>query len=250
MRRTSEILRLKYEVGLSNRQIARSCGLTHTTVSNYLSRVKKAGLCWPLSEELDEDRFQALLFPNTSEDFQPTRTLPDMDRIHKELRRKHVTLRLLWEEYRADCPEGYGYTQFCEYYRRWKSKLDVTLRQRHVAGEKMFVDWAGQPLKRKNPHTGDDCPAFLFVAVLGASSYTYAEAFPDQQLSNWIEAHIHTFEFFGGVSALLVPDNVRTGVSKACYYEPEVNFHLCGYGRPLWNLCAADTHLLRWKLPQ
>ncbi len=164
MRRTSEILRLKYEVGLSNRQIARSCGLTHTTVSNYLSRVKKAGLCWPLSEELDEDQFQALLFPNTSEDFQPTRTLPDMDRIHKELRRKHVTLRLLWEEYRADCPEGYGYTQFCEYYKRWKSKLDVTLRQRHVAGEKMFVDWAGQPLKRKNPHTGDDCPAFLFVA--------------------------------------------------------------------------------------
>ena len=223
MRRTSEILRLKYEVGLSNRQIARSCGLTHTTVSNYLSRVLAAGLCWPLSEGLDEDRFQALLFPDTSEDFRPPRPLPDMDRIHKELRRKHVTLRLLWEEYRADCPEGYGYTQFCEYYKRWKSKLDVTLRQRHVAGEKTFVDWAGQTLKRRDPHTGDDRPAFLFVAVLGASSYTYAEAFPDQQLCHWIEAHIHAFEFFGGVSALLVPDNVRTGVSKACYYEPEVN---------------------------
>lgn len=223
MRKTTEILRLKYGAGLTNRQIARSCGVTHTTVSSYLERVDKAGLGWPLPEELDEERLQALLFPDAAGDLRTSRPLPDMERVHKELRRKHVTRQLLWEEYRVEHPEGYGYTQFCEYYNRWRAKLEVTLRQRHVAGEKTFVDWAGQTAKWTDPQTGQQQVAFLFVAVLGASNYTWAEAFPNQQLPHWIEAHIHAFEFYGGTTQLLVPDNTKTGVDKACYYEPEVN---------------------------
>ncbi len=223
MRKAMEILRLKYEAGLTNRQISRSCSVSRSTVSSYLERVEKAGISWPLSEELDEEQFQELLFPDTAGGIKPSRPLPDMDYIHKELRRKHVTLRLLWEEYRTQHPDGYGYTQFCEYYRRWKAPLDVTLRQRHTAGEKTFVDWAGQTVAWQDPQTGQEHQASLFVAVLGASSYTWAEAFPDEQLPSWIQAHIHAFEFYGGVSQLLVPDNTRTAVDKACYYEPKVN---------------------------
>lgn len=223
MRRTTEILRLKHEAGLTHRQIARSCSVSRRTVSNYLERVEKAGIGWPLPEGVDAGRLQELLFPELAEGVRPSRPLPDMEQIHSELRRKHVTLRLLWEEYRAEHPEGYGYTQFCEYYKRWKSKLDVTLRQSHAAGEKTFLDWAGQTLAWRDPQTGQPHPAFLFVAILGASNYTYAEAFPDQQLGHWIEAHVHAFEFFGGVSQLLVPDNTRTAVDKSCYYEPKIN---------------------------
>lgn len=223
MRKTTEILRLKYEAGLTNRQIARSCGVTHTTVSNYLERVQDAGLGWPLPDEMDEERLQGLLFPEVFSGSQSSRPLPDMAYIHKELRRKHVTRRLLWEEYRAEHPDGYGYTQFCEHYNRWKAPLEVTLRQRYIAGEKMFVDWAGQTLTFIDPQTGEQHPAFLFVAILGASNYTFAQAFPNQQLFHWIEAHIKAFEFYGGVTRLLVPDNPKTGVNKACYYEPELN---------------------------
>ena len=223
MRKTTEILRLKYEVGLTNRQIARSCGVTHTTVSNYLERVEKAGLGWPLSGEMDDERLQAMLFPEPGKEIRSARPMPDMEYIHKELRRKHVTRRLLWEEYRVEHPEGYSYTQYCERYRRWKAPLEVTLSQEHLAGEKTFIDWAGQTLTWTDPNTGEDRPAFLFVAVLGASDYTFAESFPDQQLPHWTEAHIHAFEFYGGVSRLLVPDNTRTAVTKPCYYEPEVH---------------------------
>jgi len=222
MRKTTEILRLKYEAGLTNRQIACSCGVTHTTVANYLERVASAGLGWPLPEGLDEERLQELLFPDTG-GCAPSRVLPDMEHIHKELRRKHVTLQLLWEEYRAEYPGGYGYTQFCEYYRRWKGRLEVTLRQVHPAGEKTFLDWAGRTLEWIDSQTGEVCAAFLFVAVLGASNYTYAEAFPDRQLAHWVDAHIHAFEFYGGVTRLLVPDNARTAVVKPCYYEPEIH---------------------------
>jgi transposase len=223
MRKTTEILRLKHEVGLTNREIARSCGVTHTTVSNYLERVKGAGLGWPISDEMEEERLQALLFPDAVSGIRSSRPMPDMEYIHKELRRKHVTRRLLWEEYRAGHPDGYSYTQFCEHYKRWKAPLEVTLSQEHHAGEKTFIDWAGQTLTWTDAQTGVAHPAYLFLAVLGASGYTFAESFPDQQLPHWIEAHIHAFEFYGGVSRLLVPDNTKTAVTKACYYEPEVH---------------------------
>ena len=182
MRKTTEILRLKHEVGLTHRQIARSCGLTHPTVSKYLERAQRAGLVWPLPEDVDEEQLQALLFPETDDGQRSSRPLPDMEHIHKELRRAHMTLQLLWEEYRDDHPNGYSYTQFCEHYKRWKAPLEVTLRQRHVAGEKTFLDWAGKTMTWTDPTTGELHTAYLFVAVLGASSYTFAEAFADQKL--------------------------------------------------------------------
>jgi transposase len=146
-----------------------------------------------------------------------------MDYLHQELKRKGVTRQLLWEEYRSQHPDGYGYTQFCEYYDRWKKKLSPVLRQRYIAGEKTLVDWAGATIPWLHAVKKQAEEAFLFIAVLGASNYTYAEAFANQQLDHWIEAPIHAFEFFGGVSPVLVPDNPRTGVHKACYYEPELN---------------------------
>ena len=222
MRKIREILRLKHEAGLTNRQIAHSCGLSRSTIANYLERAGKAELAWPLPDTLDEEKLHQRLFGDTPP-VVPTRPLPDMAHIHKELRRKHVTLQLLWEEYRAEHPNGYSYTQFCEHYKRWKAPLEVTLRQRHIAGEKTFLDWAGKTLSWTDPESGQDHPAFLFVAVLGASNYTFAEAFADQTLDSWIEAHIHMVEFYDGVTRLWVPDNAKTGVVKPCYYEPQIH---------------------------
>ena len=223
MRKIKEILRLKHQAGLSHRQIGRSCGISHATVATYLERAEKAGLSWPLPDELDEDQLQVLLFGPAAGGGTPRRPLPDLGQVHAQLKRKGVTLQLLWEEYRAAHPQGYSYTQFCAYYRRWKKGLDVPLRQTYRAGEKTFVDWGGQTIGWMDSTTGQPQEAFLFIAVLGASNYTFAEAFINQQLFNWIEAHIHAFEFFGGVSQVLIPDNVRTGVSQPCYYEPQVH---------------------------
>ena len=175
-----------------------------------------------LPDELDEDQLHDLLFSHTLP-FTPPRPLPDLAYVHKQLRRRHVTLQLLWEEYLSENPDGYGYTQFCEHYKRWKAPLEVTLRQRHIAGEKTFLDWAGKTLSWTNPETGHDQPAYLFVGVLGASNYIFAEAFADQKLGAWIEAHIHMTQFYGGVTRLWVPDNAKTDVVKPCYYEPQIH---------------------------
>ena len=158
-----------------------------------------------MPEELDEDRLDRRLFPAPDAhevSSQPLRPLPDMAHIHKELRRQHVTLQLLWEEYRTEHLDGYGYTQFCEYYKRWKAPLEVTLRQRHIAGEKTFLDWAGKTVRWTHPEFSQEYPAFLFVAALGASDYMFAEACADQTLDSWIEAHIHMVEFEGRPAAL------------------------------------------------
>lgn len=223
MRKIKEVLRLKHQAGLSNRQIARSCVLSHVTVSTYLERAAQAGLVWPLPESIDEDQLHALLFGPSAAEALPLRPLPEMEYLHNELRRKGVTLQLLWEEYRANHPDGYGYTQFCTYYARWKETVEVSLRQTYKAGEKTFVDWAGPTIPWINTLEDRIEEASLFIAVLGASNYTFAEAFANQQLINWIEAHLQAFAFFGGVSQVLVPDNLRTGVHRACYYEPQLH---------------------------
>jgi transposase len=174
--------------------------------------------------------------PNIAE-HSPARTQPDFAAVHEQLRSsKYVTLQLLWEEYRQGNPEGYRYSRFCELYQRWRSKLDVVLRQEHKAGEKMFVDWAGATIPVYDRHTGQACQAPLFVAALGASSYTFAEATRDQQMESWLRAHVHALEYFGGIPALVVPDNTKTGVTKAHRYDPDLNptyynFALhCGFG--------------------
>ena len=225
MRKIKEVLRLRYELGLGQRQIARSCSIGRGTVYEYLKRAEAAGLSWPLPEGWDDNRLEDALFGTRPQrTTQPERPLPDFVAIREQLQRhRHLTLQLLWEEYRQAHPDGYGYSRFCELYQRWRRKQDVVLRQEHKAGEKMFVDWAGATIPVHDPMTGQVCSASLFVAVLGASSYTYAEATRDQQLTAWVQAHIHALEFFGGLPQLAVPDNTKTGVTKACRYDPDLN---------------------------
>ncbi len=223
MRKIKEILRLCWGNGLSARQAALSCGTGRTTIKEYLDRAKKAGLSWPISEDLDEASLENLLFPSTIPLSAEKRNMPSFDYLFKELKKKHVTLQLLWHEYRQNNPDGYQYSQFCVRYRAWLKTLDVTLRQDYKAGEKLFVDFAGDTIPIHDPLTGAITPASLFVATLGASNYTYAEAVLSQDLPSWITAHVHTFEFMGAVPHITTPDNLRAGVTHPCRYEPDLN---------------------------
>ena len=225
MRKIKEVLRLKFELGFSQRQIARSCAIGRATVDDYLKRAEAAGLNWPLPEGWDDSSLEAALFTRpTRQSSAPNRSLPDFAGIHEQLQRhSHLTLQLVWEEYRQANPDSYRYSHLCELYHRWRKRLDVVLRQEHKAGEKMFVDWAGATIPIHDPTSSQVSPASLFVAVLGASSYTYTEATRDQQLESWIQAHIRALEFFGGAPQLIVPDNLKTGVNRACRYDPDLN---------------------------
>jgi len=222
VRKIKEALRLRYACGLGIRQIAKSLGLSNSTVSELIRRAAAAGLGWPLPEDLDEAALEARLYPGNPEG-QPGRPAPDWGRVHLELRRKGVTLQLLWFEYRQTYPDGYQYSRFCELYRFWRKKVDVVMRQHHRAGEKMFVDWAGVMVKIVNRESGEIWEASVFVAVLGASSYAYAEVCRDQTLPCWIAAHTRAVEHFGGVPEIVVPDQPRTAVKDPCYYEPDLN---------------------------
>lgn len=223
MRMAREILRLYFGLHLKKRQIGRACGVAPSTVVDYIQRAEEAGISWPLPTDLDDTALEAKLNERKESSKPACRPLPDMEEIHVELRKKGVTLQLLWMEYKERFPEGYQYSQFCEYYNRWAKTLEVSLRQEHRAGEKMFIDFAGKGIPVTDPSTGEITEAQIFVAVLGASNYTYAEAHPSQSLPFWIRAHIHAFEYFHGVSEILVPDNTRVAVSKACRYEPDLN---------------------------
>jgi transposase len=223
MRKIREVLRLKWECGLSNRAIARSCSISHSTVGEYVRRAEKAGLSWPLPANLDEDRLFEILFPQPSRPSSRVIPCPDWSWVHTELRKKSVTLRLLWVEYRDDHPDGYGYSQFCALYRRWAKRLNPSMRLTHKAGEKVFVDYAGQTVPVVDPETGEILQAQIFIGVLGASNYTYAEAHWSQNLPNWTGAHVRVFDFFGGVTEIVVPDNLKAGVKHPSRYEPDLN---------------------------
>jgi transposase len=223
MRKTREILRLRLELGRSTRQTARSCGVAASTVLDVERRARAAGLPVPLPAELDEEELERRLY-RYDERPRSGRALPDFEGIYRELKRAGVTLELLWQEYRARHPnDGYGYSRYCDLYRTWRGGLDVTMRIEHRAGEKVFVDWAGKKPTIINPETGEETEVSVFVAALGASDYTYAEAFADEKIGSWLRAHVHALEFFGGAAAAVVPDNLKTGVKKACYYEPDLN---------------------------
>jgi transposase len=198
MRKLQEMLRLRFDHQLGNRAIARSLGVSPSTVSELFGRLQATGLSWPLPPDLEEAGLVARLYPGQPPKNAP-RALPDWEYVHKERQRKGVTLQLLWLEYKEIHPDGYQYSQFCEGYRRWTQKLDVVLRQSYRAGEKVFVDFAGQTVPVVDRKTGEVRQAQLFIAVLAASNYTYAEATADQTLPNWIGAHCRAFEFFGGV---------------------------------------------------
>jgi len=222
MRKLSEVLRLSLEQKLSVRRIARSCCLARSTVSDYLWRAKAAGLSWPLPAGMDEDGLNALLFPVCAIG-SVARQPPDMLYLRNELRNQHVTLQLLWEEYRGHTPEGYSYSQYCQLYRDWLGKQAISLRQEHRAGEKLFVDYAGDTIPIHDPQTGAVTPGHLFVAVLGCSNYTYAEVTPTEQLADWIGAQVQALEFIRGVPLVVVPDNTKTAVKSPCWYDPDIN---------------------------
>lgn len=221
MKRVKEVLRLKEE-GLSLRQIAAACGLTHPTVAAYLRRAAEVGLAWPLPDGLGDEKLKGLLFGAPAAPA-PERPIPDWAQLHQELGRKGVTLRLLWQEYRLAEPQGYGYSRFCELYQAWRGQLDVVMRQSHRPGEKVFVDYAGQTAEVIDPGSGEIREAQVFVGTLGASNLTYAEATWTQGLADWLGSHRRMFEYFDGVPEVLVPDNLRTGVNRAHRYDPEIN---------------------------
>lgn len=223
MRKIKEVLRLRFEHGLSHRVIAVSCGVGCTTAREYVVRAEAAGLSWPLPAELDDVALEALLFPPPPKAAEAQRGALDWPRVHRELRRKHVTLQLLWQEYREVYPEGYGYSRYCELYRAWAKTLDVTMRFEHKAGETLYVDYAGLTMPVTNPQTGEVMAAQVFVAALGASNYTYVEATWSQGLRDWIAAHVRALEFFGGVPGAIVPDNTKGAVTSPHRYEPDLN---------------------------
>ena len=223
MRHVHEVLRLQWGCGLSERKIAHSGGISRPTVAEYVRRAQGAGLSWPLPEALDEAALERLLFPARRAGQPTTPPLPDWATVHQELKRKGVTLFLLWQEYKAVCPEGGQYSWFCQAYRAWAGKLDLVMRQPHRAGEKLFVDYAGQGLPVVNPHSGEVHDAALFIAVLGASNYTYVEATWSQALPDWIGSHVRTFAALGGVPEVVVPDNLKAAVQRAHRYEPDLN---------------------------
>ena len=218
-----EVLRLREERGLSQRQIAESCQLAPSTVSEYLRRAQLAGLTWAEAVALDERGGRERLFPSQPADRAALRATPEWAEIHRELKHKGVTLFLLWHEYKTASPTGYGYSSFCFLYRQWARKLDVVMRQDHRAGEKLFVDYAGQTVAVQDQGSGEVRQAQIFVAVLGASSYPYAEATWTQRLPDWIGAQSRALTFVGGVPEIIVPDNLKSAVSRSPLYEPDLN---------------------------
>jgi transposase len=223
MRKIRDVLRLRWGLGLTSRQVAASLGLARSTVAEYLRRAGEAGLGWPLPEDCDDLVLELRLFPPPLEIAAADRPLPDWSEVNREIHRKGMTLFLLWHEYKEAHPMGYQYSRFCDLYREWAGRRSVWMRQDHKAGERMFVDYAGGTVPVVDPASRDIREAQVFVAVLGASNYTYAEATWTQGLADWVGAHIRAFEYFEGVPALVVPDNLRSGVSHACRYEPEIN---------------------------
>jgi transposase len=225
MRKIREVLRLRLGHKLPQRAVAQSLRLSQGAVSGYIARARRAGLGWPLPDGLDDAQLEALLYPRPPAVATERRPVPDWAVIHGELRRPNVTLALLWEEYR-DGPggqDGFGYSWFCDLYREWVGRLKPTLRQVHTAGERVFVDFAGHAMEVIDGATGEVRRAEVFVAVLGASSYTFAEAVWTQSLPDWIAAHGAMLAFIGGVPRQIVSDNLRAGITRACFYEPLVN---------------------------
>jgi transposase len=223
MRHIDEVLRLAAH-GLSQHEISASVGISRTSVRNYLARARHAGLSWPLPDDLDAAGVEARLFTRSADEYRPGRPEPDWLEVHRERKQgKHVTLQLLWLEYRQAHPDGWGYTQFCAHYHRWLERQDVVMRLEYPAGERLFVDFCGDTLPITDTETGEIWQAQVFVAALAASGYLYVEATGTQELAAWLSAHVNALEFYGAAPRLVVPDNVKSGVTKACWYDPELN---------------------------
>jgi len=220
VRKIREVLRLK-AAGISDRKIAAAIGCSRSTVQLCLKRAAAAGIGWPLPDELDDAELEVRLYPKAP--LLNARPAPDFAALRRELSRAGVTRMLLWQEYKASHPEGWQYSVFCDRYRRWLATQDPVLRLEHAPGEKLFVDYAGQTVPVIDRHTGEERAAQIFVAVLGHSNYTYAEASGSQQLPDWLGSQVRALEYLGGVPQAIVPDNLKSAVSRAHRYEPELN---------------------------
>lgn len=224
MRKIRELLRLKFELQLSDRKIAQSLSIARSSIKECLNRVTAAQLSWPLSDELDDVALEALLYPSKSKSTISPISWPDFAHVHRELSRPGVTRQLLWQEYRTQHPDGLQYSAFCERYSAWSKATDEpVMRFEHRAGEKLFVDYAGQTMEIIDRHTGELRAVQIFVATLGCSNYLYVEATLTQNLSDWIGSHVRALTFFGGAPAAIVPDNLKSGVQRSHRYEPEIN---------------------------
>ena len=224
MRKVREILRLVWSCSQSRTATAKSCGVSKTAVTDTVRRASMAKLSWPLPCYLDDTALESLLYPPANRSPTFSRPQPDWNALNNELvTHKNLTLMLLWQEYKERDPEGYQYSQYCELFRQWRKKLDLSMRQEHRAGEKMFVDYCGQTLPIVDPATGEIKDAQVFVSVMGASNYTFAEATRSQALPDWTGSHVRAFGYMGAVPRCLVPDNLKSGVTKTCRYEPDLN---------------------------
>ena len=220
MDKAREILRQHFEVGLSQREIAESVKVSLGTVSGILTRARAAGIGCPV--ELSNKELGSILYPPARKEGEEKYTEPDMEYVHREMQRNGVTLTLLWEEYKSDHPNGLMFTQFCARYRAFRKLNDVYMHKIYKAGERVMVDWAGDTMSYTDG-SGQEWPVYLFVAALPASSYLYAEPFRNMAKQAWIDAHVHTFEYFGGVPKILEPDNTKTAISKTDPHDPEAN---------------------------
>ena len=230
MRQVREVLRLKHVCGQSGHRIAAAVGISRYTVAEYLRRAAVVGITWPVPPELDDTALERKLFvPPGAVAAETVRPQPDWVRIHAEMRRAGVTLLLLWEEYRVGQPDGYGYSRFCDLYAAWRGRLSPIMRQNHPVGERLFVDYAGQTVEVIDAITGEVRAAQIFVAALGASNLTYAEARWTQGLADWIGCHVNAFAFLGGVTRQVVCDNLKAGVTAACRlrtrHQPQLRRH-------------------------
>jgi transposase len=223
MRKIREVLRLTHALGMSRRLVGEATGIGKTAVGEYVRRAALAGQSWPIPDEIDDAELERRLFPPPEARSSTSRTEPDWSYNHAELKRRGVTLALLWQEYRAEHAQGYAYSWFCERYSDWRKRISPTMRQTHLAGEKLFVDWAGDTMPVFDPTTGEEYCTHIFIAALGASNYTYAEARWTETLPDWIGAHVNAFIAIGGVSKALVPDNLKAGITKPSRYEPGIN---------------------------
>lgn len=222
MRKIRDVLRLKFTLGLSDRRIAASVSMARSTVQECLRRATAANLTWPLPETLSDEALEALLYPPIASVV--AIALPDFAHLHRELSRPGVTRRVLWEEYQAQQPLGLQYSAFCDHYRSWLAKsVEPVMRFEHRAGDKCFIDYAGHTMPIIDRHSGEINQAQIFIATLGCSNYTFAEATYSQSLPDWLGSHVRAFEFFGGVPSACVIDNLKSGVSRAHRYDPEIN---------------------------
>ena len=224
MRKIREVLRLTYELRLSVREVRAATGIGKSAVAEYVRRAKVIGITWPIPDELDDAALERRLFDLPGESARPGRVMPDWVKVHDELKRRGVTLEILWSEYRATCADGIGYTQFCWHFSEWRKRLSPIMRQTYVAGDKLFVDWAGDTVPVIDVAGGGvERRAHIFVAVLGASSFTFACATWTETLPDWIGCHVAALNFIGGVPKSTVPDNLKTGITTPSRYEPGIN---------------------------